>query len=150
MNPSDQYEKLFQTIPRTKSEMDRIRESLFRKQGDQVIDNAHKHNARIEMAKRIAKMFQSEEFQHFWRIVFDEIKELSETSVSQIKGTPAKDQRYDPFGQLAQLNNIQGGLEMLESMDIQKRIFEETAKGEPINVEELKSKLQAINKIEHE
>lgn len=142
MNTNDQN---FESIPRTQEEMEAIKDSISKKNTETVTQKAFKHNERVEKYRRIAKIMDTEEFAEFWKIIYEDMKELISVSVSQIKGSPASGQRYDPLGQLVQLNNIQGGLEMLESIAIQKKIIEEVAKEKIINVEELKEKLSKIN-----
>jgi hypothetical protein len=143
----NKYTKALDSIPRTKEEMDEIRNAIDGSKSEVVLEKAYKHNERVERAKKIVRMFGSEEFQFFWNSIVVQMKDLliSPDALKQLKGSPAKDQRYDPFGQLVQLNNMQGGLEMLESQEIQRKIFEETARGEVIDVDELKSKLPIIN-----
>jgi len=137
-------EEIAKSIPRTKEELEEIRIGLTQAETKKTIDKAHATNDKIQRARKMVKMFDTEEFQWFWEMIHDKMEELTNYSVREIKGESTQS-RYDPLGQLVQLNTIQGGLEMLDSQSIQKKIIEETAKGELIKVEELEAKLQEIN-----
>ena len=137
-------EELAKSIPRTKEELEDLKSDIFQEETQKVLDKAYKQNEKINQCRKIVKMFDSEEFSLFWDMINTKMKEIVNVAVPHIKGDP-KDARYDPLGQLVQLNNIQGGLEMLESQEIQKKIIEETAKGEYVEVETLEAKLKEIN-----
>lgn len=137
-------EELANKIPRTAEELEEIKSNLNQDDTQKTLDKAYTQNERIGQCRKMTKMFETEEFQLFWETINVKMKEVVNVAVPFIKGDP-KDTRYDPLGQLVQLNNIQGGLEMLESQEIQKKIIEDLAKGEIINTEELESKLKIIN-----
>lgn len=137
-------EDVLKNIPRTQKEMEDLSGKISSDNMEKAMEKGYKLNEKIEKARRMVKMFESEVFKEFWEIVHDEMKRMTETSVSQIKGDPSKEMRYDPWGQLVQLNQIQGGIEMLESIMIQKKVIEEMAKRDPMNMDELKAKLEAI------
>lgn len=137
-------EDVFNSIPRTPEEMATIRAEIAQGDLGKVIDKAHAHNKRLASARAIVRMMESDAFKELWAAVHEETKKLIDRPVSHIKGSPSKDQRFDPFGKLEELTLIQGGLEMLESQSMQLEIFRRIAKGEEINVEELEAKLKAI------
>jgi hypothetical protein len=83
-------------------------------------------------------MFESDEFQSFWKTIHTEMKKMIDTSPAHIKG--------NPFEKLEQLGIIQGGLEILESQDVQMEIIRKTAQGEIVDTSPLEEKLKVINK----
>lgn len=137
-------ENVAKSIPRTREELEELKSDISQEETQKVLDKAYNQNERINQCRKIVKMFETEEFKLFWDAINVKMKEIVNVAVPHIKGDP-KDTRYDPLGQLVQLNNIQGGLEMLESQEIQKKIIEETANGELIEVETLEAKLKEIN-----
>lgn len=140
-------EEKFSSIPRTEEEMVELRKQVANKDLEKLVSQAHKHNARIDLAKRMMRMFESDEFKIFWEAVHTTFVQEMDHSVAGIKGSPETDgksgaKRYDPLGQLVQLNNIQGGLEVLDSQAFQKAVFEKTATdGKEVDINELKAKL---------
>jgi hypothetical protein len=132
-------------IPRTKEEMERTKEQIGNNITQETINKAYKINASIDKAKEMARMFKSEPFQAFWKLIHDDLKELTDRSVRDIKGSPGEKNGYDPFGQLVQLNIIQGGLELLESQEMQISVIIEQSKREPIDTTEMEEKLKVIN-----
>ena len=82
-------------------------------------------------------MFESEEFQTFWKSIHTEMKSFIDTSPAHIKG--------NPFEKLEQLGIIQGGLQLLESQEVQMEIIRKTAQGEIVDTSLLEEKLRVIN-----
>lgn len=134
-----------QGIPRTAGEMDRIRSEIGNIDSQRTLDKAQTTNAKIERCRKMAKMFESEAFQEFWNLINIELYDLSNKSVIEIKGNVNQHTRFDPFGQMAQLNTIQGGLEALESQRITMKTIEETAKMKMIDTTELEEKIKILN-----
>lgn len=139
--------KPYDGIPQTKEEMERIRGEIGQLDTQKILEKAQKKNARIEMAQKMKRMFESEEFQAFWHIVNTGIKEVTNQSVTSIKGSPLGGQGYDPLGQLVQLNYIQGGLNVLETQELEKKSIEDDAKLELIDTLELEQKIKQVNQI---
>jgi len=140
-------DKPFDGIPQTKEDMERIRGEIGQLDTAKTLEKAQKKNARIEMAQRMKRMFDSEEFQAFWHIVNTGIKEATNQSVPSIKGSPVGGNSYDPLGQLVQLNYIQGGLNVLETQELEKKSIEQDAQLPLINTQELEQKLKEVNQI---
>lgn len=140
-------DKPFDGIPQTKEDMERIRGEIGQLDTVKTLEKAQKKNARIEMAQRMKRMFDSEEFQAFWHIVNTGIKESTNQSVTSIKGSPVGGNGYDPLGQLVQLNYIQGGLNVLETQELEKKSIEQDAQLPLINTQELEQKLKEVNQI---
>lgn len=140
-------DKLFKGIPQTKEEMENIRGQIGQVDSAKTLEKAQKRNAKIEMAKKMIRMFNTEEFQNFWRMVNTDLREVTNQSVGSIKGSPQGGQGYDPLGQMAQINYIQGGLEILDSQTMTKQEIESLAKAEIIPTEELEQKIKEINQI---
>ena len=92
-------------------------------------------------------MFQTEEFIEFWKMVNTEMRTMTDQSVSSIKGSPQGGNGYDPLGQMAQINYIQGGIEILDSQMITKQQIESNAKAEIVPTEELEQKIKTINQF---
>lgn len=135
----NQYQELFKTIPRTPEDMAELEDKILKHDTEEVLAKAHKHNERIEAAKKIVRMFETPEFQRFWKIVHDDQEKEIDGGVRHIKGQQTETRFYDPLGQLSQLNLIQGGLEMLDTQTQQMEIWKKTAEGKEIDVEELRS-----------
>lgn len=144
---TNNQDKPFDGIPQTKEDMERIRGEIGQLDTAKTLEKAQKKNARIEMAQRMKRMFDSEEFQAFWHIVNTGIKEATNQSVTSIKGSPLGGNGYDPLGQLVQLNYIQGGLNVLETQDLEKKSIEQDAQLPLINTQELEQKLKEVNQI---
>lgn len=133
-----------QSIPRTKEEMDKIRGEVSQLDSKALLEKAQKINASTERAQRMVRMFNTEEFQEFWKIVNEDMEKQTNQSVSSIKGNG---NGFDPLGQMAQLNHIQGGLSILETQKMTIETIKEKAKRKVIPTEELERKVQAINQI---
>ena len=139
-------QNIINKIPRTKEEMEKTREQIGQNITQETVEKAYKINERIDRSREMVRMFKSEPFKQFWKLIHDDIKELTNKSVRDIKGSPSEKNGYDPFGQLVQLNIIQGGLDLLESQEMQMAEIEQIAKREPIDTVELEEKLKIINK----
>ena len=133
-----------QSIPQTKEEMDKIRGQISQVDSKVLLERAQKINASTERAQKMVRMFNSEEFQEFWQLVNIDIEKQTNQGIQSIKGNGTG---YDPLGQVAQLNYIQGGLGVLESQRMTLDSIKEKAKRKLIPTEELEKKVQAINQI---
>lgn len=140
----DKIEDLFKSIPRSPEDMAQLQDKILNHESAEVVAKAHAHNKRIQSAKEMLKMFESDTFKRFWRIVHDEMIVATDGSVRSIVGNKQQGLMYDPLGQIAQLNNIQGGLELLDSQTMQMEIWVKTAEGDEIDVEELQSKFNQM------
>jgi len=145
MTPENKFDSVFASIPRTKAEMDAIREQISRKQTGKLIEKAHRHNKKIERAKKLLRLFSDEDFIEWWNeSVLETFKDYDQHSVSQIRGKP-KDSPYDPFGQLVQLNQIIGAIEALAYViDLKEKVAQE-AKGTEVDIETLKAEFPENN-----
>jgi hypothetical protein len=130
-------EDIAKSIPSTKEELENIRTGLSQQDTKTTLDKAYKQNERINQCRKMVKMFDSEEFQSFWKTVHDEMEKMLDTSPRHIKG--------NPFEKIDQLATIQGGLEMLESQTVQMEIIRKTASGNVIDTAELEEKMRIIN-----
>jgi len=135
----------FNGIPQTKEEMENIRSQVGQMDSKALLSKAQKINTNIELCKRMTRMFGTDEFKEFWRLVHDDVEKMTDGGVRAIKGHITDYQRYDPLGQLAQLNIIQGGLEVLESQAMTKEAIEQKSKKPEIDTTELEEKLKVIN-----
>ena len=125
------------SIPRTKEELEEIKSGINQNDVEKILEKTYKRNEKVSLCRKIVRMFESDEFKYFWKSAHDEMKELLDTSPMHIKG--------NPFEKLERLSTIQGGLEMLESQEVQMEIIKTTAKGEIVNTEELEEKVRIIN-----
>lgn len=137
----------YEGIPKSKEEMESIRGNIDQLDSAKILEKSQKRNTKIEMAKRMSRMFQTEEFIEFWKMVNTEMRTMTDQSVSSIKGSPQGGNGYDPLGQMAQINYIQGGIEILDSQMITKQQIESNAKAEIVPTEELEQKIKTINQF---
>lgn len=138
MNESE----LFGRIPRSREEMQEIEDIVARKDTKKILEKAYSSNARIENAKKMALMFGTDEFRAFWKAVNEDM-EVIDVGIRNIRGNPAKG-GYDPLGQLVQLNNVQGALEMLEAQNMQVEVIRKLAESETIDTEVLQAKIREM------
>lgn len=137
-NKDNVYDDVFSKVPRTPEEMQELKNALSKRSKDDVMAKAASDNTKIENAKKMLVMFETETFKVFWEQMHTELLKFIEVHPKDIQG--------NPFEKLDRLALIQGGFQVLESQSNQKKRIEQIAKGKIVNLEELKATLELINK----
>lgn len=145
---NNHMDKILGKIPRTEEEMADLKTRMFENDSQEVLDKSYKINDRIATAKKMLEMFESDIFKKFWKAIHDDMLVDVDGGVRSITGNNLNGMTYDPLGQIAQLNRMQGGIELLDAQTMQMEMFTAAATQDPIDVEEMKANLQNMKQFE--